>query len=66
MFLQTELHSGTAVRIGAFERRAAGQQSVCIRKVLRPANFIKVFVVFLGIRAEPTLHCVFLVQLAQR
>ena len=56
-------HVGTVLMVRVFEHRAAGQNSVCIRKVLRPATSITFSLLFLGPRTNSELVPISLVKL---
>jgi hypothetical protein len=69
---KTTAQIGTTVRAHVFKCRTAGYKSVRIRKVLRPANSIKVFRGFrrsleqmLSWYPNSTLHCMPLMQTSQ-
>jgi len=56
-------HVGTALMVCVFEHWAAGQNSVCIRKVLRPATSTTFSLLFLGPRTSAELVPISLVAM---
>jgi hypothetical protein len=70
-FFNSQYSSGTCVRVTVenFVRRTAGLKSVCIRKILRPAISIQVFLVFPRLQESakvvpeiPIRNCMLLVR----